>query len=1085
MPDQIPVACAGIQIDIDNMRSDLAEFQEELRTDPDINKQLLADWINKLGLQIAQAEVELATCIANNPPPPPPPPPPPAECMYIQYNIDNMRNDLAELQFTLAHDADVNKELYAEAINKLGLQIAEAENAFQYCIDHPPKAAPKATMPTINSDTTLKPVQKVISWSHLQNKFDELLNNRTDPPILAARVHNHVHFNNNGDIDDQPATDITISKLEAEVENGEVIAKYSKIKTIDLGLLPGGYYIDDLNLAFINVAVDPSLPEPINVKIVFECQGAEEIKSTILLAPNFDLIVLEASFKLSFDVLRTPKSVPPECIGMLSDLNNLQSDLEELKRDVGNNNVNQVLLAEGIRELDLQILQANNDLATCVTTYGGPDPNEVGRLDFLSWIGKISHLTDDALDEAIKQYIIIHVDTGDPTLDGIFQKQARSAVYNSLKNPSIGAALSSLASNWILGGTGVYDVESVVNDGQNITINYLVPANKLDPFPDSMFRPTDWPYFDNPNPNPDIDFSIPHNLSKINHIVVLTMENRSFDHMLGYLSLPESAGGMGRTDVDGLKGIESNSFETDNYPAFAHHIGDTAFPNDPNHSYEPVFRQINADLDSEGNAIPGTGKMDGFVKSMVLDKLIGGPLGAIMGYQPAANVPVYDVLVRDFGISDRWFASHPGPTFTNRFYELTGRLNLASGLNKDTPPLLENTWEFSNSSPLTPVFTKTIFDHLTEQNVSWKYYEHAYCFLRFFSNYTFDDKNVVDANDPVKGFFTDAKNGTLPSVSFIDPHFIELPPNSNCDGPVADIKEGQALVQKIVEAVVTSPQFKHTLLIITYDEHGGFYDHVPPPAAVPFSNESPVKTYGVRVPALFVSPWVKAGSVFGHNGTEEIVHFDHTSILKTIARRFMSKNPPYMGARYAAANDLTPILSQAIRRSRFLPFVGYNLVYIPPVMRLNAEGGNSTGLITARFNPDQTNDQKFSFEQYEGFVYIRTNCSNLYLTVDIPDSGNTIPPADGFGIKQDVKYEGAQALIDPVKFNISYQLWKFTPLDATEAGKNAFIITNAFFPTLILRPLDISQNATPIILGNKATDYPAPNTWAVSSPLIN
>ena len=88
-----------------------------------------------------------------------------------------------------------------------------------------------------------------------------------------------------------------------------------------------------------------------------------------------------------------------------------------------------------------------------------------------------------------------------------------------------------------------------------MTINYMVPANKLDPFPDiPLFRPVDWPYLNNPNPDLSIDFSVPSNLSNIKHIVVLTMENRSFDQMLGYLSLPVNAGGMGRKDVDGLKG---------------------------------------------------------------------------------------------------------------------------------------------------------------------------------------------------------------------------------------------------------------------------------------------------------------------------------------------------------------------------------------------------------------------------------------------------------------------------------------------------------------------------------------------------
>ena len=153
------------------------------------------------------------------------------------------------------------------------------------------------------------------------------------------------------------------------------------------------------------------------------------------------------------------------------------------------------------------------------------------------------------------------------------------------------------------------------------------------------------------------------------------------------------------------------------------------FGPDPSHRYEPVYQQINADVDDPAKAepipIPGTGKMNGFVKAFVENT--GSFNGSkIMGYHTAENVPVYDILARDFGISHRWFASHPGPTFCNRFYEITGRLNLGSGLNTDTRPIAENMWEFSNSSPLTPVFNKTIFDYLTDyhnnidNNVTWK-----------------------------------------------------------------------------------------------------------------------------------------------------------------------------------------------------------------------------------------------------------------------------------------------------------------------------------------------------------------------------
>jgi phospholipase C len=206
------------------------------------------------------------------------------------------------------------------------------------------------------------------------------------------------------------------------------------------------------------------------------------------------------------------------------------------------------------------------------------------------------------------------------------------------------------------------------------------------------------------------------------------------------------------------------------------------------------------------------------------------------------------------------FASHPGPTFPNRFYELTGRPNLD----------VRGFWEFDGSGPVRPVATETIFDFLSNakdpvtglpQPVSWTYFEQGYTFLRLFERHTFDNDNVVSLNDPDRGFFAMARAGTLPSVSFIDPHFVELPPGSNDDDAPSDITDGQAFVRQVVEAVVASPAWDKTLLLIVYDEHGGFYDHVPPSQAAKISPDLPIDTHGVRVPALVVSPWVGAGAV--------------------------------------------------------------------------------------------------------------------------------------------------------------------------------------------------------------------------------
>jgi phospholipase C len=688
-------------------------------------------------------------------------------------------------------------------------------------------------------------------------------------------------------------------------------------------------------------------------------------------------------------------------------------------------------------------------------------------VDVLSWVPTI---TDD---DQIGNYLTVRVVTGSAfNLGGAFQKRARQTIFDKLttKDPFTGKTLrerlNAEMTSWLVGGftdgPSACKVQSVQPMGDNLQITYTGPDNLFEPA-----APAGWPT--------GTDFS-PGNLANIDHIVVLTMENRSFDHMLGYLSLPPEKGGMGRKDVDGLKGTEFNLFNGQVCPSFPLAAEDTIFAPDPPHGTEPVARAING------------GKMDGFVQSYADER---GPTVAprIMGYHTAVNVPVYDLLARDFAIGHRWFASHPGPTFCNRFYELTGRLNVDPN----------GFFELDNSSPLRPVSTPTIFDKLSDQKVSWTYFEHHYCFLRFFGNFTFDTTNVAAYDDPVVGFVNLAKNGALPSVSFIDPHFIELPPGGNCDGPPADVKAGQALVQEVVQAVITSPKWSKTLLLITYDEHGGFYDHVPPPPAARVTPDS-LGTYGVRVPAFVISPWVKGGTVFGHDGIvvgdggsgtvgssaaavtgPGLLHsqyFDHTSILKTIARRFLSNNPPYLGARYAAANDLSAVIGSEPRPSQFLPFIPYNLVYGASQKRLDVQGASvAPGTPLWQYDPNDTGAQQFSFEDAGGgFFYLRTHTGSLYVTAD-----------DSLHLKQDVKYptDGSATAAN----NPDRQRWQFTSNSITVLDQSSFAITNAAFPGKVLQPLGGSNTSgTAIVLGDPQAPHlgvtQTPNPWQITSPLL-
>jgi phospholipase C len=406
------------------------------------------------------------------------------------------------------------------------------------------------------------------------------------------------------------------------------------------------------------------------------------------------------------------------------------------------------------------------------------------------------------------------------------------------------------------------------------------------------------------------------NLQKIEHIVVLMLENRSFDHMLGYLSLEG-----GREDIDGLREEFANDYDGRSYPV--RHLETTAIPDDPDHSASSVDLQI------------GDGEMDGFVTSfaetLARRGVADGDPGRVMGYYNAADVPVYDHLAREFAVCDRWFSSVPGATWPNRLYALSGRAARSrDDLPHNLPPMYNQ-----------PSFVR----HLDAHGVTWRWYSFEVGTLRladaryalghhdsfaFFSREDLNWKASLELRvDAVAAsFLEDAARGTLPSVSWIDPNFSNFNPvgfQPNDDHAPADIKDGQELVLAVYHALAAGPQWDKTMLVIFYDEHGGFYDHVPPPAA-PDDNQRMFGRYGVRVPALVVAPWIEPGSV-------ATTVFDHTSIMKTIllrfapdalgqpkhhrgllARAFAAGHPSYLGKRVTQAHDLGELLTRSTPR---------------------------------------------------------------------------------------------------------------------------------------------------------------------------
>ncbi|MGE0152022.1 MAG: alkaline phosphatase family protein [Reyranellaceae bacterium] len=400
----------------------------------------------------------------------------------------------------------------------------------------------------------------------------------------------------------------------------------------------------------------------------------------------------------------------------------------------------------------------------------------------------------------------------------------------------------------------------------------------------------------------------PGNLAKVDHIVVLMQENRSFDQVLGYLSRDGLPGLGVQSEVEGLL-PEPNARDVNEYrfrPVSdpkkfrSRRIGDTSWPyslDNPCHSRDCVNAQM-------------SGGMKSFVANYA--QRLGAEateekLQRIMDYFGPDALPAYAALTREFAVCDHWFGSHIGGTLPNRHIALSGELN------RDRQNLPEE--ENSDFNGYAPSERPTMFDHLSARGVSWKVFEHGYSFLRLYRNYTFDTTNIAD----FAAFEQAAAQNRLPSVSFIEPDYIEHPASSNDDHCPADMHNGQILVAKTVRALINSGLWEKTLLIITYDEHGGFYDHLFPPDEVevkaadgtvsmrkipPLANN--VSRLGPRVPAFVISPFVPRGE--GKVNVAKDV-FEHASIPATILRRFCSPISPPVSARLAAARDVGELLT--------------------------------------------------------------------------------------------------------------------------------------------------------------------------------
>lgn len=420
------------------------------------------------------------------------------------------------------------------------------------------------------------------------------------------------------------------------------------------------------------------------------------------------------------------------------------------------------------------------------------------------------------------------------------------------------------------------------------------------------------------------------NLEKIDHIVVLMLENRSFDHMLGYLSLPAEAGGGGRTDVDGLSGPELNfnEFEGTRYPIEPFDDDRSLTKEqDPCHSGPCVAEQMEDE-------------MGGFVANYVTTREPGAPRpepGDPMRYQTADDVPVYDFLVRNFALCDRWFCSVPGSTWPNRIASLAGEAG-------------------EESNRTVPLYSYSSFVRSLPDDVSWRWYSSDPGSLRLV-----DDRyrvgwvgNFAHVDAPTaiqpRTLYGDIRNGELPDVAWIDPNFVDLGGFSGADDdhPPTDVMAAQSFVLKLYNMLRAKQSlWRKTMLVIVYDEHGGFYDHrSPTDGELPpeFKQRAEFGTFGPRVPAIVVSPFTGAGAAFGSaQGSPRELVYDHTSLIKTILLRFAAGDFSGMPARVASAAHLGHLLSE--EKPREAP--------VPPQATIDAVTGWWAGQIGKRLADPQ------------------------------------------------------------------------------------------------------------------------------------
>ena len=393
-----------------------------------------------------------------------------------------------------------------------------------------------------------------------------------------------------------------------------------------------------------------------------------------------------------------------------------------------------------------------------------------------------------------------------------------------------------------------------------------------------------------------------HRKSKIKHVFVLMLENRSFDHMLGFSGITGIDAATGRpTAIDGLNGSESNSYNGVTYPV-VRGAPDRA-PYDPPHGFPGVLEQLCGEGAAYVSGAPYPPINNSGYVSIYAKSHPEQPDGAMQCFTPD-QVPVLTALAREFAVCDRWFCSMPGPTEPNRWFVHAG----TAGFFDEGPTHREYAEAFSTPWSGIAFSQGTIFDRLKEAGKKWRVYAcdsfPNVAMLKGVSR-TFDIDDFEDFASDVASPSYDA------AYTFIEPSYDAFDDyeGGNSGHPLGSVKSGELLIKQAYEALRRSPLWESSVLIITYDEHGGFYDHVAPPATRPTGSKGrkfgfTFDQLGPRVPAVVISPLIPR-NLIDHRT------YEHSSVVSTLVRLFDLKDV----GRSPFASDLKSLASLDVART--------------------------------------------------------------------------------------------------------------------------------------------------------------------------